>query len=88
MIANIGIVAAEPAYGFQPWHWLILLLVLAVVAGALWFVAWLVTKSTRQSMQDHSGAAPAGWYPDPGDPTAFRYFDGRAWLPDTWRPPT
>lgn len=34
-----------------------------------------------------SGAAPAGWHPDPADPTsgALRYWDGRQWT-DQVRP--
>lgn len=28
---------------------------------------------------DGTGVPPAGWFPDPGDPTSRRYWDGRAW---------
>ena len=28
---------------------------------------------------EQSGAPPAGWFPDPGDPTSRRYWDGQAW---------
>ncbi|MDX5311794.1 MAG: DUF2510 domain-containing protein [Rhodococcus sp. (in: high G+C Gram-positive bacteria)] len=26
---------------------------------------------------------PAGWYPDPGDPSLVRYWDGTGWSPRT-----
>jgi len=69
--------------GLQPWHWLILLLVLGFVVGVVLVIVRLISRPSRISEQRQSGVAPAGWYPDPSDPTALRYFDGRAWVQGT-----
>lgn len=89
-MANVDVIAVgTPAYGLQPWHWLILLVVLGLAAGGVWLIVRLASRPTKASGQSPSMVAPPGWYPDPQDPTGLRYFDGREWasaLPP--RPPT
>ncbi|MCO7204607.1 DUF2510 domain-containing protein, partial [Microbacterium sp. CnD16-F] len=35
-----------------------------------------------------SRQAPAGWYPDPGEPDQLRWWDGTEWATDTVAPRT
>ena len=35
------------------------------------------------SLTDYNISAPAGWYPDPNDPSVLRYWDGVAWAART-----
>jgi hypothetical protein len=40
-----------------------------------------VRPMVERALSQHRGAgpSPAGWYPDPQDPTAWRWWDGVAW---------
>ncbi len=62
--------------------------ILALVVGSLvttgYVVAWSVHRRRRSRSQDqHPDAAPLlappGWYPDPADARAWRYWDGARW---------
>ena len=52
------------------------------------------TANPTASLADYNASVPAGWYPDPEDPTALRYWDGTTWaertqpLPPPPPPPT
>lgn len=49
------------------------------------YTATLVDRRARPLIaraleaQRQAGPSPAGWYPDPQDPTAWRWWDGAAW---------
>lgn len=57
-------------------------LALLIVAG---FFALVVPRAVRMAWPDTarraqvSAGAPPGWYPDPADPRAWRWWDGRLW---------
>jgi len=40
------------------------------------------------TITDYNATAPAGWYPDPSDPTMVRYWDGAAWAERTQPAPS
>lgn len=67
----------------QPWHWLVLIAVLGTLAVVV------VSKSRGNSRKLNAMPSPTegtrgpGWYPDPSDSTLMRYYDGRAWTPET-----
>lgn len=71
--------------GVQPWYWLILFVVVAGVVLAVVFIVRAVSKPKSAAPVGQSGTAP-GWYPDPGNPSVQRYFDGLTWTSST-RPP-
>lgn len=72
--------------------WLSLLIVFAVLAfyvSAVLGAVYLVRIRPRvRAMMETAGAAVAGWYPDPGDPSQLRWWDGAAWSPHVHRGPT
>jgi len=65
--------------------WLSLLIVFAVLAffvAAGFGVVYLVRIRPRvRAMMETGGAAGAGWYPDPSNPSQLRWWDGAAWTP-------
>lgn len=72
--------------GLQPWHWLIVLVFLAVLAVGVIAVVLAITGTKKTRPVQGGGGPVPGWYPDPKDPTAMRYFDGRNWVTNS-RPP-
>jgi hypothetical protein len=72
------------------------LIVILIIAAVVMVVRALVAPRTREPYREPpvvqqpvaqqpvatSGLAP-GWYPDQNDPNSMRYFDGRAWTPQT-----
>jgi flagellar basal body-associated protein FliL len=68
--------------GFQPWHWLIVLVLLAIVVVVVVIAVVVVRMLTKPKPPppNHPSAVAPGWYPDPRDPTAMRYFDGHDWI--------
>ena len=41
------------------------------------------TSNPTASLADYNASIPAGWYPDPEDPAALRYWDGTTWAERT-----
>jgi hypothetical protein len=59
--------------------WLAFAFVLiALVLGFLWMRRHLARARRKYSAYVAKPDA-AGWYPDPGDPTLVRYYDGQRW---------
>ncbi|WP_415977032.1 DUF2510 domain-containing protein [Rhodococcus sp. 077-4] len=66
----------------SPWHFLIVLVLLVIPVAIIGAVVYAVLASNRRrspagTTLAHT-AAP-GWYPDPGNPRQFRWFDGMQW---------
>ena len=67
--------------------WLILIAFISVVVSGI--VVLVQRNSPSASGQALHGQRPTpGWYPDPKDPTALRYFDGTNWVTGTPPPST
>jgi hypothetical protein len=56
---------------------------LILVGGLLALVVHLTRSPTRQPYVPHAWQSAAGWYPDPSNPTALRYFNGQVWTQAT-----
>jgi hypothetical protein len=67
-----------------------------VVAGGVFLAALLVglgfpamvRRFALEDDIDHVPLPPPGWYPDPTDPRAVRWWDGQAWGPGYGAPPS
>lgn len=70
----------------SPWHILIVLVLLAIPLVVIGAIVYAVVKSNRRrstlGVQMHQAPVP-GWYPDPGSPVQFRWFDGVRWTDAT-----
>ena len=64
----------------SPVHFLLSLLVLAVVVGVVAGIVLLIVKASKSTV---FGAKRADWYPDPQNPAMARYFDGSSWTSHT-----
>lgn len=56
----------------------------ATLAGAILLglvLPWAVRRSAKVSRIEQVQLAPPGWYPDPADPNAARWWDGSVWGP-------
>ena len=66
---------------------LVLLFLVAVVAGVVLLIMWLVKAASRLSPQPVASAdapRPAGWYPVPDGSGRVAWWDGEKWVD---RPP-
>jgi hypothetical protein len=73
----------------SPWHWLILLVVFALIVAVIVGFVVLIVKLAKPKPANRYGvpraptASAPGWYPDPNDSNLVRYFDGRVWTLST-----
>ncbi|WP_406816738.1 DUF2510 domain-containing protein [Mycobacterium sp. M23085] len=73
----------------SPWHWVILLLLFAVIVAVISGIVLVIVKLAKpkvpqgQRVSGVPSASVPGWYPDQQDQTVERYFDGDAWTPST-----
>lgn len=52
-------------------------------------MTWALLREGAKPLPTGAGQPPSGWYPDPGDPGAVRFWDGATWTEQTAaRPPT
>ena len=61
---------------------LVLLFLVAVIAGVVLLIMWLVKAASRPSSQPVDSAdspRPAGWYPVPGGSGRVAWWDGNKW---------
>lgn len=66
----------------RPWELLLILVVIAFVAGVIAlivFVIRLATKPSAQATAQGSAARPPGWYPVPDGSGRVAWWDGEAW---------
>ncbi|MFE3441520.1 DUF2510 domain-containing protein [Nocardia sp. NPDC059180] len=67
------------------WHILVLIVLLAMIAGVGTLVFAIIKASgsgSRPVGRPPAAMAP-GWYPDHADPSLLRWFDGQQWTPQT-----
>lgn len=53
--------------------------ILLVIARRTTKPAWGQQRSGSLQYTPMPAVAPPGWHPDPGNPTQWRYWDGRSW---------
>jgi hypothetical protein len=59
---------------------------LVVLIGLVLLIVGLVRRRQRPAPSAGGGPLPpAGWYPDPSDPSQQRYWDSRQWTDQTYR---
>ena len=60
---------------------LVLLFLVAIIAGVVWLIVWLVRTASKPSSAPPvaTGPQPPGWYPVPDGTGRVAWWDGSKW---------